>query len=103
VTESSVQGSGDSAKLEWRGECCIDALDAPREQLLHALDAKTDGVELDLSGVTRIDTAGLQLLLAFVLEMRGRGRRVVLSRPSASLVQSARLAGLFDLLSLQSV
>lgn len=101
MTESSSQERSDSARLEWRGECCIDALEAPRKQLLGALDAEA-GVELDLSGVTRIDTAGLQLLLAFVLEMRGRGRQLLLTKPSEIFSQSARLAGLNELLGLQN-
>jgi anti-anti-sigma factor len=101
VTESSSQGRGGSAKIDWRGECCIDALDVPRKQLLNALDGSA-GVELDLSGVTRIDTAGLQLLLAFVLEMRGRGRQLLLTNPSDIFSQSARFAGLNELLGLQN-
>jgi len=99
VTESSSQGRGDSAKLEWCGECCIDALETPRTQLLRALDGGAD-VTLDLSGVTRIDTAGLQLLLVFVLEMGKHSRRLTLSQPSESFSQSARLAGLSELLGL---
>lgn len=101
MTESSSQERGGSAKIDWRGECCIDALDAPRKQLLRALDGSA-GVELDLSGVTRIDTAGLQLLLAFVLEMRGQGRQLLLTKPSESFSQSARFAGLNELLGLQN-
>ena len=100
MTESSVQGRGDLAKLEWRGEYCIDALEAPRQQLLRALSEKTHSVELDLSGVTRIDTAGLQLLLAFALELRRTGRQLALSRPSEVLAQGARLAGFSELLNL---
>lgn len=101
MTESSSQTRGDSAKLEWRGECCIDTLEAQYGELLHALEAVT-AVELDLSGVTRIDTAGMQLLLAFVLEMRRHGRQLTLSNPSENVSQSARFAGLTELLGLQN-
>lgn len=87
--------------LEWRGECCIDSLESPRQQLLRALGDKASlAVHLDLSGVTRIDTAGLQMLLAFVLEMRRQNRPLALLRPSEILAQSARLAGLSELLGL---
>jgi anti-anti-sigma factor len=101
VTESSSQERVGSAKIEWRGECCIDALEASHKQLLRALDGEA-GVEIDLSGVTRIDTAGLQLLLAFVLEMRGQGRQLLLTKPSEIFSQGARLAGLNELLGLQN-
>ena len=79
--------------LEWSGECCIDSVETLRQLLLTALAAKTS-VELDLSGVTRIDTAGLQLLLAFVLEMQRQKRPLSLQRPSETFPQSARFAGL---------
>ena len=88
--------------LEWSGECCIDSVETLRQLLLTALAAKTS-VELDLSGVTRIDTAGLQLLLAFVLEMQRQKRPLSLQRPSEIFAQSARLAGLNDLLGLGSI
>jgi hypothetical protein len=44
----------------------------------------------------------LQLLLAFVLEMRGRGRQLLLTKPSENFSQGARLAGLYELLGLQN-
>jgi anti-anti-sigma factor len=102
VTESHVQGRTDSGLLEWCGECCIDSLETPRQQLLRALSDK-GSLSLDLSGVTRIDTAGLQMLVAFVLEMRRQNRHFVLLRPSEIFAQSARLAGLTDLFGLDSV
>ncbi|MET0391143.1 MAG: STAS domain-containing protein [Polyangiales bacterium] len=59
------------------------------------LDDSSHGqpVEIDLSGVSRIDTAGVQLLLGFVLDMRRRGRNVVLLRASEPVLHAAQLAG----------
>lgn len=97
MTEPSGQTPAESARLEWRGECCIEALAAQHEQLLGVLDEGLP-VELDLSGVSRIDTAGLQLLLAFVLEMRRRDRKLTLSGPSDAVLTGAKLAGIGTLL-----
>jgi anti-anti-sigma factor len=101
VTDLSVQSAARSATLHWRGECCIESLGERREQLLRALE---DGlpVILDLSDVTRIDTAGLQLLLVFVLDMRRNGRAMQCVAASAPVLQGARLAGICELLGLPS-
>jgi ABC-type transporter Mla MlaB component len=68
-----------------------------REVLLRAVE---DGmsVVVDVSGVTRIDTAGLQLLLAFAFDMRRQGRVVMWSGVPSALREGARLAGITALL-----
>lgn len=83
-----------------QGDCCIDSserLTEHHEQLLRALE---DGspVELDLTGVARMDTAGLQLVLAFVLEMKRQNRAVAITSASDVVRQSARSAGVGELL-----
>jgi anti-anti-sigma regulatory factor len=67
--------------------------------LLRALE---DGVPvtIDLSAVSRIDTAGLQLLVSFALNMRREDRVVTFAAVSAAVVEGARLAGLTALLDL---
>jgi len=81
------------------GDCCIEGLSEHHEQLLRALE---DGaaVELDLSGITKIDTAGLQLVLAFVLEMKQQGKTVAVANPSEAVAQGAQSSGLVELLGL---
>jgi phospholipid transport system transporter-binding protein len=101
VSDLAVQPGVDPATLYWRGECCIDSLGERREALQRALE---DGlpVVIDVSEVARIDTAGLQLLLAFVLDMRRNGRAVKCVAASAPVLQGARLAGICELLGLES-
>jgi ABC-type transporter Mla MlaB component len=64
------------------------------------LRALEDGlpIVLDMSGISRIDTAGLQLVLAFVVGMRGEGRSVSYDGVSQAVRESARLAGVGALL-----
>jgi len=102
VATLSVQAPGESAKLVMQGDCCIDSserLTQHQELLLRALE---DGaaVELDLTGVARIDTAGLQLVLAFVIEMKRQNRAVVIASASDVVRQSAKSAGVGELLGL---
>jgi ABC-type transporter Mla MlaB component len=101
VIDLRDDSGAESSTLHWRGECCIDSLTERREELLRALE---DGlpVAIDLSEVARIDTAGLQLLLAFVLDMRRNGRAVKCVAASAPVLQGARLAGICELLGLPS-
>jgi ABC-type transporter Mla MlaB component len=98
TTDRAVQNPGESARLEWRGECCIEAITLQHEQLLKALEEGMP-VEVDLGDVSRIDTSGLQLLLSFVLEMQRRGQKVGFPRVSEVVVQAAKNAGVLELLS----
>jgi ABC-type transporter Mla MlaB component len=46
-------------------------------------------VDADASGIRRIDTAGMQLIVAFCREVRRRGRVVTLRGPSAAFSEAA--------------
>jgi len=50
-------------RIEIKGELSIFTAAVLRQQLLDALDGKTD-VEVDLSAVSEIDSAGMQLMVA---------------------------------------
>jgi anti-anti-sigma regulatory factor len=61
---------------------------------LARLVAKPEDVTLDLSPVRRIDTAGLQVLTAFIRERRAAGRGVQCAGASESFIVTARMLGL---------
>jgi phospholipid transport system transporter-binding protein len=67
-----------------------DALDKLRE----AARAGSGPLELDLSGVTRVDSAGLALLLELARAARAAGRELKLTGAPGQL---RRLAGFFGL------
>jgi ABC-type transporter Mla MlaB component len=86
-------------RLTWQGECCIDAIVERKAELPEALSKHGD-VEFDLGAVSRIDSAGLQLLAAFVLELGQKGH-VVLWREVSNIVnEGARVTGLRPMLGL---
>ena len=62
-----------ATRIEIRGEFNIFTATALRQQLLDALD-QPSGVDVDLSGVSEIDSAGLQLMIAAKREAALRGK-----------------------------
>src|SRR5579884_4129221 len=78
-------------------ECSIQDTPALKQTLARHLRVSTP-VILDASSVRRIDTASLQLLLAFVLDRAARGRSIGWRGVSASFVDAAQRLGLAELL-----
>jgi len=64
-----------------------------KKQLARML-AKPAAVTLDLSSIRRIDTAGLQVLTAFIRERRAAGRAVECSGATESFTVTAQMLGL---------
>jgi len=60
-------------RIEIRGELSIFTAAALRQQLLDALDGETD-VEVDLSAVSEMDSAGMQLMVAAKREAGTRNK-----------------------------
>lgn len=70
-----------------------------RKQLQSALDNCTS-VQLDFTDVEVVDTAALQLLLAFTNDARKREVSIVWNQPAEALYRSAELLGLANELGL---
>lgn len=73
------------------------------QQQLLATDAAGGELELDGSGVQRVDTAGLQLLVALARRRHAAGHRLRWSAVSAALLQASARLGLLDILGLGDV
>jgi len=54
-------------------------------------------VEMDLGGVDELDTAGLQLLVMIKQESQRQGSSLILSNPSAAVLNALDLSGLHSL------
>jgi ABC-type transporter Mla MlaB component len=74
-------------------ECTIEHAPALQKQLAKVLAARAR-VTLDFSAVKRCDTAGMQVLVAFIRERRGAGRDVELASLSDNFLATAKLLGL---------
>ena len=78
----------------------IKDVESAHRRLLEALDRGTD-LNVNVSGLAILDTAGLQLLLALQAEGTKRGRPVVFSGQSAALTQAMTALGLRGALHVQ--
>jgi anti-anti-sigma regulatory factor len=64
--------------------------------------AKGSHLQLDGSAVRQMGQIGLQLLLSAFKTAHGRDARIVISQPSAAILNAAKLSGTLDLLGLES-
>jgi anti-anti-sigma factor len=81
--------------LELKGELCVTRATEVKQALLAAL-GKGESVQLDLRGVSEVDAAGLQLLLAARKSARalGQGFQLTTDGPHGVVNRVLALAGL---------
>ncbi len=90
------------AGLKLEASCTLrDSMDM-QFQLL-AVDFGESEILLDGSAVENIDTAGLQMLVAFAKHYSARGRRIQWTAASAELLRGSRLLGLASELGLEDL
>jgi anti-anti-sigma factor len=82
-------------RMALEGELGIFTAAATRERLLDALASATD-VEIDLSRITEIDSAGVQLMLAAHKEAAALGKRLRFVDCSPVVHDVVALCGLGD-------
>jgi anti-sigma B factor antagonist len=86
--------SGVPAIAEISGEMDIASASWLRETLLAAIRRHGPAISVDLQGVTFLDCAGINVLLATARRARLEGGRMRVVRPSARAWQVIRLLGL---------
>jgi anti-sigma B factor antagonist len=69
---------------------------AEQKDVLLSLFPLAHEVELDLSNVDELDSAGLQLLILIKRESLKEGTQLLLSNPSSTVSEAFRLSGLDD-------
>jgi ABC-type transporter Mla MlaB component len=80
-------------------ECTVAGAETLKEELAWRL-GESSPVTVDVSALQRIDTAGLQLLAAFVRDRRTAGRAVAWRGRAPALQAAAGLLGLYAMLEL---
>lgn len=80
-------------------ECLVSGASTLKESLAGLLD-EPQPITLDITALQRIDTAGLQVLTAFIRERAGNGRTVEWRGTAPALTSAAQLLGLTSLLKL---
>jgi ABC-type transporter Mla MlaB component len=82
-----------SNTLALAAECTVSDAGSLKESLAGLVD-QPQAVTLDVSALQRIDTAGLQVITAFVLERAANGRPVEWHGTAPALATAAQLLGL---------
>jgi anti-sigma B factor antagonist len=80
------------------GEMTVYAIAALKQDLFATLSGHKGAALLDLSEVSEIDTAGLQLLLAARRHTASTGRKLSVLEPSSAVLAALELCQLSELL-----
>lgn len=99
AARSRVAAAAEEGPLTLGAECTAAEADALKAELARRV-AASEPIIVDVSALQRIDTAGMQLLAAFVRDRRTGGRIVQWRGQAAALELAARLLGLKDMLEL---
>jgi anti-anti-sigma regulatory factor len=87
VMPGKGRGKRKSRKMAINGAMTIYSVAAAKYQLLDGLDGVAE-LEIDLSEVIEMDTAGAQLLVLLKQQSVSAGKRLVLSRHSAAVLEA---------------
>lgn len=90
---------GEPARISLAADCTLREAAALKSQLITTI-SPTDAVLIDGGAVERIDTAGLQLLVAFAQREHAAGRRLQWQAASEELRSASARLGLLGALSL---
>jgi phospholipid transport system transporter-binding protein len=96
---SAANGRRRDGSLILAADCTVAEAETLKSELTARLQ-ESDPVTIDVSALQRIDTAGLQLLAAFVRDRRTAGRVIAWRGRASALDAAAGLLGLRDMLEL---
>jgi ABC-type transporter Mla MlaB component len=99
ATEANRIAAANPTTLTLEAQCVVSDAATLKESLASLLDEPL-AVTLDISALQRIDTAGVQLITAFIRERATRGRAVEWQGSAPVLQSAAQLLGLTSLLGL---
>jgi anti-anti-sigma factor len=72
-----------------------------KNQLLSSLHDEVTHCILEARQIERADSAGLQLIVAFVKEAKSRGVKISWHKPSAEFIKSSTLLGMSRMINLE--
>ncbi|MGH8119801.1 MAG: STAS domain-containing protein [Gammaproteobacteria bacterium] len=101
VTPAAIATTGTSDPIVLEAVITIAEAAALKDQLAAHINRKGE-VVLDGTRVASVDTAGLQVLLAFVRALQGQGAVVRWNGVSPALVNTAQLLGLEEQIGLRA-
>mgnify|MGYP001339705276 FL=1 len=91
--ETLLEGTG----LTVKGNCLIQELDPLVKSLGELVESDRNSIQLDLSNIETIDTAGIQLLASCRNSALARGKTFSISSMSDSVRYALQLTGLQEI------
>ncbi|MDH5324808.1 MAG: STAS domain-containing protein [Gammaproteobacteria bacterium] len=99
TNNTSSEGVNTGYRICWGSSLDIAYSAILKDELLKALESKQD-CYIDAANVSRVDTASLQVLAAFVRDLETQGSKLVWQGDSEVIRQGAGLLGLEQILRL---
>lgn len=98
--DCQVEPAGEKTVIHVRGDLTYEEAPRLHEILFRAIeDADVKTLRVDLSGVERMDTAGLAVLVEGIMATRKRHHKLELCSPSDAVEKMFQLAGFVSLMS----
>ena len=88
----------ESTGVKIKGNCVIQELEPLQKIMLEIIDSERSSVEIDLSEVEAIDTAGVQLLAVCRLNTLEKGKTFQITSVSETVKEALKLTGLESML-----
>ena len=85
-------------RIKVKGNCVIHDLQPLQKTLLEVVESKRSGLELDLSGIEVIDTAGVQLLAVFRNNALEKEKTFKIIAESEAVREALKITGLESML-----
>ena len=92
----------ESTGMKIKGNCVIQELMPLQKTMLEIINSERSSVEIDLSGVEAIDTAGVQLLAVCRKNALEIGKTFHISSTSESVSDALKITGLESMLEVLS-
>ena len=99
MTRTEKKPARGAVTYDLGGDLTIRSVQAHREGLKPLL-ADQGAVTLEATAVEHVDTAGLQLVAAFIVQVLGAGRELRWNQPASPLTEAAARLGLTSALHL---
>ena len=88
--ETLLEGTG----LTVKGNCLIQELEPLVKSLGELVESDRNSIQLDLSNVESIDTAGIQLLVSCRNSALARGKTFIITSMSETVREALQISGL---------
>lgn len=99
-TTQADKSESDETQIVLQPKQTLQNISELRQKLLFVAEKTAGPIAIDAAAVTAIDTATLQLILAFKLELDQNERQLEFAFPSEKFLEAAALIGLTELLQL---